>query len=51
MLYNGRLELKISLSRLRAFGMATINVNGRDHDLTDVPEDTPLLWVLRDTWG
>lgn len=31
--------------------MATINVNGKDHELKDVPEDTPLLWVLRDTLG
>ena len=31
--------------------MATINVNGTDHELKDVPEDTPLLWVLRDTLG
>ena len=31
--------------------MATINVNGKDHDLANVPEDTPLLWVLRDHLG
>ena len=31
--------------------MATINVNGKDHQLTGVPDDTPLLWVLRDTLG
>ncbi len=31
--------------------MAMINVNGKDHELKDVPEDTPLLWVLRDTLG
>ena len=31
--------------------MPTINVNGKDHDIKDVPEDTPLLWVLRDTLG
>ena len=31
--------------------MATINVNGKDYDLKDVPQDTPLLWVLRDTLG
>ena len=31
--------------------MATINVNGVDHDLKDVADDTPLLWVLRDTLG
>lgn len=31
--------------------MAKINVNGKDHELKDVPEDTPLLWVLRDTLG
>lgn len=31
--------------------MAIINVNGTDHELKDVPEDTPLLWVLRDTLG
>jgi len=31
--------------------MPTINVNGKDLDIKDVPEDTPLLWVLRDTLG
>lgn len=31
--------------------MATINVNGKDLDVTDVPIDTPLLWVLRDHLG
>lgn len=31
--------------------MATINVNGTDHDLNGVPDDTPLLWVLRDHLG
>ena len=31
--------------------MAVINVNGKDHDIKDVPQDTPLLWVLRDTLG
>ena len=31
--------------------MATLNVNGKDYDLQDVPEDTPLLWVLRDRLG
>lgn len=31
--------------------MTTINVNGRDHKLENVPDDTPLLWVLRDTLG
>ncbi|UCG87803.1 MAG: (2Fe-2S)-binding protein [Gemmatimonadota bacterium] len=28
----------------------TLNVNGASHTV-DVPEDTPLLWVLRDTLG
>ena len=27
--------------------MATININGRDHAV-DVPDDMPLLWVIRD---
>jgi isoquinoline 1-oxidoreductase alpha subunit len=27
--------------------MLRLNVNGKDHDV-DVPDDTPLLWVLRD---
>ena len=27
-----------------------LRVNGQDHDV-DVPEDMPLLWVLRDTLG
>lgn len=31
--------------------MASLNVNGKDYDLKDVPDDTPLLWVLRDTLG
>ncbi|MEZ6120235.1 MAG: (2Fe-2S)-binding protein [Pirellulaceae bacterium] len=28
--------------------MTTINVNGKDLTLDDIPDDTPLLWVLRD---
>ena len=31
--------------------MATINVNGQQRDVTDVPPATPLLWVLRDHLG
>ena len=31
--------------------MPTLNVNGKDHELRNVPEDTPLLWVLRDHLG
>ena len=31
--------------------MTTIKVNGKVHELKDVPEDTPLLWVLRDNLG
>ena len=31
--------------------MPTINVNGKSHDLKDIPMDTPLLWVLRDHLG
>lgn len=31
--------------------MASIHVNGQDHTLEDVSEDTPLLWVLRDLLG
>ncbi len=31
--------------------MTKINVNGKDHELKDVPGDTPLLWVLRDHLG
>ena len=31
--------------------MPTINVNGKDLELKDVSEDTPLLWVLRDHLG
>lgn len=30
--------------------MITLNVNGQTHTV-DVPADTPLLWVLRDTLG
>lgn len=28
--------------------MLRLNVNGKDHELDGVAEDTPLLWVLRD---
>lgn len=28
-----------------------LEVNGRDHALEDIPEDMPLLWVLRDRLG
>ncbi|MFV0446489.1 MAG: (2Fe-2S)-binding protein [Planctomycetaceae bacterium] len=31
--------------------MTRIRVNGQVHELEDVPEDTPLLWVLRDILG
>jgi aerobic-type carbon monoxide dehydrogenase small subunit (CoxS/CutS family) len=31
--------------------MIRIKVNGTSYDLADVPEDTPLLWVLRDNLG
>lgn len=31
--------------------MTSINVNGKLHELKDVPDDTPLLWVLRDHLG
>ncbi|MCG8649362.1 MAG: (2Fe-2S)-binding protein [Pirellulales bacterium] len=31
--------------------MTTIKVNGKVHQLEDVPDDTPLLWVLRDHLG
>ncbi len=31
--------------------MPSIHVNGKVHDLQDVPDDTPLLWVLRDQLG
>ena len=31
--------------------MIRIKVNGTSYDLVDVPEDTPLLWVLRDNLG
>lgn len=31
--------------------MTKLNVNGTVHELKDVPEDTPLLWVLRDHLG
>ena len=30
--------------------MITLSINGQSHDV-DVTEDTPLLWVLRDTLG
>ena len=28
-----------------------LNVNGKEHDVNDIDEATPLLWVLRDTLG
>ncbi len=31
--------------------MIKIKVNGKTHELHDVPGDTPLLWVLRDNLG
>lgn len=31
--------------------MASINVNGQQRDVSGVPADTPLLWVLRDHLG
>ena len=31
--------------------MTTIRVNGKEHDISGVAPDTPLLWVLRDTLG
>ncbi|MEI9986827.1 MAG: 2Fe-2S iron-sulfur cluster-binding protein [Aliidongia sp.] len=30
--------------------MPTLNINGQDHQF-DVPDDMPLLWVLRDVAG
>lgn len=30
--------------------MATLNINGQDHTF-DVPDDMPMLWVLRDVAG
>lgn len=31
--------------------MVTLNINGKQYDLPDVDESTPLLWVLRDKLG
>ena len=31
--------------------MTTINVNGQQRDVSVIPPDTPLLWVLRDHLG
>lgn len=31
--------------------MTIINVNGEKRELGDIPDDTPLLWVLRDQLG
>ncbi|MDX1500676.1 MAG: (2Fe-2S)-binding protein [Woeseiaceae bacterium] len=31
--------------------MLRLNVNGQEHELTEVDEATPLLWVLRDRLG
>lgn len=28
-----------------------LNINGKEHEVKDVAEDTPLLWVLRDHLG
>ena len=31
--------------------MASIKVNGKQYSIDGIPEDTPLLWVLRDHFG
>ena len=31
--------------------MASLSVNGESYDLNGMPDDTPLLWVLRDHFG
>lgn len=31
--------------------MATLTINGTSHDVGDVPDDMPLLWVIRDVVG
>jgi aerobic-type carbon monoxide dehydrogenase small subunit (CoxS/CutS family) len=31
--------------------MTSIHVNGKTHDLGEVSDDTPLLWILRDNLG
>ena len=30
--------------------MAKLSINGTQYNV-DLPEDTPLLWVLRDSWA
>lgn len=44
-------NLTASKSMHRYSVMATINVNGKVLELKDVPDSTPLLWVLRDHLG
>src|SRR5271169_1235339 len=39
-----------SIARRGNGAMATLRINGQTHDL-DVPDDMPLLWVLRDVVG
>jgi aerobic-type carbon monoxide dehydrogenase small subunit (CoxS/CutS family) len=31
--------------------LATLTINGTSHDVGDVPDDMPLLWVIRDVVG
>lgn len=31
--------------------MATLTINGTSHDVGDVPDEMPLLWVIRDVVG
>ena len=37
-----------SLKNYRTGTMLRLNVNGKDHEIDGVADDTPLLWVLRD---
>lgn len=41
--------LILSLSLLKSI-MTTLNINGEQHQI-DLPDDTPLLWALRDHLG
>jgi isoquinoline 1-oxidoreductase alpha subunit len=36
---------------MKVGGSMRLNVNGRDHEVTLIRDDTPLLWVLRDHLG
>lgn len=43
-------QIEVTRIHLGAHSMPTLQINGESHSL-DVPDDMPLLWVLRDVVG